>query len=141
MKIRCDTYFDEPALWEEGGRNGNEGYAVVVCDKLGEGKEILMENYITCGRHGLFYIEEGDYIVKAMYRKDASPPTLVEVYQVRDIVCDAEDEEYIAETELIAKWGADLEGKLPAFLSSAVQAAEEKAMCALCDHVHYGRQS
>jgi hypothetical protein len=140
-KIRCVEYFAAPAIWEEGGRNGGEGYAVVITDGSGEAKEILRKEYVTCGRHGLFYIEKGDYIVKAMCRKDASPPTVVEVYQVKRVDFDDEEDSYVAEVELIAKWGKDLEGTIPSYLTYAIQAAEQKAMCPLCDHVHFGKNS
>jgi hypothetical protein len=139
MKIRCDRYFDEPAIWEEGGRAGNEGYCVIIADDTGEPKQVLEQQYFVCGRHGLFYIEEGDFVIKASYVKNADPPTVVEVYLVQDISRD--EDSYSAELQLIAKWGKDLEGTIPSYLTYAMQAAEQKAMCPLCDHVHFGRQS
>jgi hypothetical protein len=131
-------YCGEPALWEEGGRDGGQGYALVIADETGEPKELIEQQYVNCGRHGLFRLEVGDFIVKAMYHRDATPPTLVEVYQVSWAGYDHEEGGFVAETELVARWGKDLEGKVPAYLTNAIQAAEDKAMCPLCDHVHYG---
>jgi hypothetical protein len=141
MKIRCDKYSDEPAIWEEGGRDGNEGYALIIAASDGEPKEVVKERYdVSCGRHALFCVEEGDFIIKASYLKDAHPPTVVEVYQIKRVGFDDEEDSYVAQVELIAKWKKDLEGRLPPYLGPAVQAAEEKAMCCACDHVHYGRR-
>jgi hypothetical protein len=142
MKIRCDTYFDEPALWEEGGRDSGQGYAVIITDGAGERKEVVKEQYdVSCGRHALFCIEEGDFIIKASYLKDAHPPTVVEVYQIKRIGFDDEEDSYIADVELIAKWGKDLEGTIPPYLTYAIKSAEEKAMCCGCSHIHFGRYS
>jgi hypothetical protein len=138
--LTCVEHDFEPVVCEKGGSWGNIGYARVIADKFGKPKPILERGDIRCGEHGLFLVEEGDYIVEATYEEDRNPPVIIEVFQVTDLCEHYEESYYIAVLALVARRGHKLRGVIPDCLTSAVKAAEEKVMCCCCDHVHYGVQ-
>jgi prefoldin subunit 5 len=136
--VICVEHECEPALWEKGGLLGDSGYALVIADKLGKPKPVLMRGDIRCGKHGLFFVEDGDYIIEATYEEHRKPPVIVKVFQVIETLYHYEEGYPFARAALIARRRHKLRGTIPDCLTSAVKAAEEKMMCRLCDHIHYG---
>lgn len=122
-----------PALWEEGGYSGDAGEAVIITDVVGcPLRPVYIDNHKDniCGKHALFVIEPGYFIVKVKHNMGNFRISISEVVLVTyegDVI-----EKNVATFEH-GRWNT-----LPQRgLSTAIATALEKSLCYKCREPHY----
>lgn len=126
-----------PALWEEGGGYTHTGRGVIVAGPFGEPLKpfyIRRKGHLANAHHALLPLKLGYYVVRAYhYREDFT----IEVYRVVDINLN----EDTATLELVAQFDEEAwDREPPAYLTAAIEAAREKAVCYHCRKPYFVRK-
>ncbi|BER92701.1 hypothetical protein [Atrimonas thermophila] len=135
MKINVEkTKKGLPALWEEGGGYSNTGEAQIICGPQGEPLSpiyIRKKGPLANSKHALFLIRPGYYVIRAYHhRRDFD----IDVLRIENVDVDGEE----AEVALVCQFDqGEWDSSLPSFLSAAVEAAKEKAVCYHCREPHF----
>jgi len=126
-----------PALWEEGGGATNTGEAQIIAGPHGEKLKavyVKTKGHRANGRHALFIVQLGYYIIKVNYWNKQSPPYDVKIYQIQQIQEFIENPDRPDDKKLLAI--AVINEEKPE-LKEAVEAAIQKARCYHCRTPHY----
>ena len=125
-----------PALWESGGGYRNTGDATIVAGKSGQPKRatyIRRRGELANAPHALIVLEVGDHIVEAHHHRE---DFTVEIFKVLGF--EEEDGEMFALVELVNRFDrGEWDAELPAFLTDAVEASVNKALCYHCREPHF----
>lgn len=126
-----------PAAWEAGGGRMNTGDATIVAGPQGEPLRPLYirgRGHLANGSHALFAVRPGFHVIQADHHRGDFAIT---VYRL--VALDMEAGE--AEAEVVARYDrGEWEPPLPPHLEAAVEAAQAKARCYHCRHVHYFKE-